>query len=154
MVYECEIKEQPAQPTLSIRTRTPVQEMPQVLGQAYGAIAQYLGALGEQPAGPPFVAYYNMDMEDLDIEVGFTVSTTTAGRGNIEAGELPPGKIATYVHKGPYSELGPAYTTLSEWIEAHGYEAAGVAYEFYLNDPGETPPQELLTQIAFPLRTS
>ena len=154
MAYECEIKEQPAQPTLSIRTRTPLQEMPQILGQAYGAIAQYLCALGEQPAGPPFVAYYNMDMKDLDIEAGFTVSTKTTGSGNIEAGELPSGKMATCVHKGPYSDLEPAYAALSEWIEAHGYEATGVAYEFYLSDPGEVPPQELLTQIAFPLRTS
>ncbi len=40
MSYPCEIKEQPAQPTVSIRTRTSVQALPQVLGQAYGEIAQ------------------------------------------------------------------------------------------------------------------
>ena len=154
MTYNCEIKEQAAQPTLTIRTRTPVAQMPQVLGQAFGAIAQYLAALGEEPAGPPFVAYYNMDMQDLDIEVGFTVSRAVAGRDNIKPGELPAGTTGTCIHKGPYGEVGPAYTALTEWIKAHGHEASGVAYEFYLNDPCETPPQELLTRVVFPLRSS
>ena len=47
MSYECEVKEQAAQPALSIRTRTSVQDISQVLGKAYGAIAKYLGELGE-----------------------------------------------------------------------------------------------------------
>ena len=50
MTCKCEVKEQSAQPTLSIRTRTLVQDIPDVLGKAYGAIAQYLGELQEQPA--------------------------------------------------------------------------------------------------------
>ena len=123
------------------------------MGQAYGAIAQYLGGLGERPAGPPFTAYYNMDMQDLDVEIGFPVSRKVAGEGDILACELPAGKIATCIHVGPYSELTPAYTALSEWTEAQGYEATGVAYEFYLNDPTQTPPEELMTQIVFPLKT-
>ena len=42
MSYTCEIREQAAQPVLSIRTRTPVQELPQAFGRAYGEIALYL----------------------------------------------------------------------------------------------------------------
>jgi hypothetical protein len=57
MDYRCEIKTQAAQPVLTIRTRTPVGAMPEVPGQAYGTIAQYLAGLGEQMAGMPFVAY-------------------------------------------------------------------------------------------------
>ncbi len=154
MAYECEVKEQSPQHTLYIRTRTSVQELPQVLGQAYGEIAQYLERLGEQPAGPPFAAYYNMDMQNLDVEIGFPVSKKIAAKDNVQAGELPAGKVATCIHIGPYSDITPAYTALSEWIKANGYEATGVAYEMYLNDPSQTPPQELMTQIVFPLQTS
>jgi effector-binding domain-containing protein len=32
-----------------------------------------------------------------------------------------------------------------------GYTATGVAYEIYLNEPSDTPPEKLKTQIAFPL---
>ena len=152
MSYKCEVKKQPAQTTLAVCTRTSVQELPQVLGQAYGAIAQYLGELGEQPAGPPFVAYHNEDMQDLDVEIGFPVARELPGRGDIQASEIPGGKVATCLHVGPYAEIEPAYTALSEWMRENGHEATGVAYEMYLNDPQQTPPEELQTQIMFPLK--
>ena len=152
MSYKCEVKEQTTQPTLAIRTRVSVQDLPQTLGEAYGAIAQYLGELGEQPAGPPFAAYHNMDMQNLDVAIGFPVSRKLASRDDIQAGEIPGGKAATCLYVGPYAEIEPAYTALSEWMKDNGYKATGVAYEMYLNDPEETPPQELQTQIAFPLK--
>jgi effector-binding domain-containing protein len=149
----CEIKQQPAQPTLAIRTRTSVQELPQLIGQAYGAIAQYLGELGECPAGPPFAAYYNMDMENLDVEMGFPVARPLAGRGEIQASEIPGGMVATCLYTGPYGDdMAPAYDALTQHVEEHGYETTGVVYEMYLNDPQETPPQALQTQIVFLLK--
>lgn len=39
-----------------------------------------------------------------------------------------------------------------EWIPANGYTPTGVWYEFYLNDPAETPENELLTKIIFLLK--
>jgi effector-binding domain-containing protein len=152
MAYQCEVREQSAQPALSIRTRTSVQNLPGVIGKAYGAIAQYVGGLGEAPSGPPFAAYYNMDMNDLDVEMGFPVGRPLAGHGDIVASQMPGGKVATCLHTGPYSELHPAYQALSEWIQARGYEPTGVTYELYLNDPGHTPPQDLQTLIMFPLK--
>ena len=152
MECSCEMKEQAPQPTLTIRTRTVVQDLPQVMGESYGAIAQFLAGVGEHPAGPPFAAYYNMDTKDLDVEIGFPVSKEIAGKDNIQCGELPRGKIATCVYYGPYVEMVPAYETLASWVEENGYEATGIAYEFYLNDPGEVPPEELMTQIVFPLK--
>ena len=154
MSYQCEAKEQPTQPTLSIRTRTPVQDLPQELGKAYGAIGQYLGELGEQPVGPPFAAYYNLDMQDLDVEIGFPVSRRLPGKDDIEASQIPGGKVATCIYTGPYSEMEPAYDALSQWIEDNGYQATGVAYEMYLDDPAQTPPQESKTQILFPLKAA
>ena len=54
MNFQCEIKEQDAQPVLSIRARTPIDGLPQLLGESYGKIAGYLAELGEEPAGAPF----------------------------------------------------------------------------------------------------
>jgi effector-binding domain-containing protein len=95
-----------------------------------------------------------MDMEELDIEIGLALSKRVADKDTIQAGELPEGKTATCVQVGPCDEIRPAYRALPTWMEANGHVPAGVAYEFYLNDPSETPPEELMTQGAFPLRTS
>ena len=152
MSYPCKVKEQAAQKTLSIRTRAAVQDLPQMFEAGYGQIAQYLGELGEQPVGPPFAAYYNMDMANLDIEFGFPVARILPGRAEIKAGEIPAGQVATCLHIGPYSEMEPAYNALTKWVEDNGYESTGIVYELYLNDPRETPPAQ--TQIIFPLKSA
>ena len=41
---------------LSTRTVVSVENLPTVLGQTYGVIAEHLNKLGEQPADAPFVA--------------------------------------------------------------------------------------------------
>ena len=152
MTYPCQFVEQSAQPVLSVRTRTTVQNLPSLLGKAYGEIAHYLGELGEQPAGPPFTIYYNMDMQDLDIEAGVPVAKRLAGRGEIQTSELPAGTVATCLYTGPYSDMAPAYGALTQWVAERGYEPTGVVYEVYLSDPNETPPQEMKIQIVFLLK--
>jgi len=153
MSYQCELKQQPAQPALSVRTHAAVQDLPTLFGKIYGGIMQYLGELGEQPTGMPFAAYYNMDMQNLDVEIGFPVARKLAGKGEIQASEFPGGKLASVMHVGPYDQVGPAYEALTQWIKDHGYQATGVAYELYYSGP-ETPPQEIRTEIVFPLKSA
>jgi len=95
-----------------------------------------------------------MDMQDLDVEIGFRTSNELPGRGDIQASEIPGGKVATCVRTSPYAEIQPAYDALLRWIIENGYGTTGVAYEIYLNDPSQTPPAELKTQIVLPLKTA
>jgi len=148
----CEMREQPAQPVLVVRATTSARELKSVLGQGFGAVARYLGGLGEAPAGPPFVAYHNDDMEHLDLEIGFPVSRPLPGTDDIQAGEIPGGQQAICTFVGPYTEISAAYDTLSRWLRERRLEPTGVVYEFYLNDPAVTPPEQLQTQIVFPLK--
>ena len=152
MSYKCELVEQPPQPTLSIRSKTNIENLPQELGNAYGAIGQYLGQLGEQPAGAPYAAYFNWDMSNLEVEIGFPVSSTLPDKDEIKSGEIPGGRLARCIYTGPYNEIEPAYNALTAWVKEHGYEATGIVYEFYLNDPGEVSPEDLMTQVVFPLK--
>ncbi len=152
MSYKCDLKEQPAQPVLSIRRRAKVEELPQIMGQVFGAVGQYLGELGQAPAGEPFAAYYNMDMQNLDVEIGFPVSKPLPGKGEIQLGALPGGRWVTCLYKGPYSDMPPAYEAVTRWIQEHGYEPTGVWYEMYLNDPQQVAPQEVKTLIGAPLK--
>ena len=152
MGYKCEVKERETQPSMSIRTRASVQDLPQVLGKSYGAIAQYVGELGAYPAGPPFVVYYNMDMQNLDIEIGFPVSKKLPDKAEIKPSEIPAGKYASCLYTGPYNEIEPAYNALTQYMNDNGYESTGIAIEVYLNDPSQTPPQDLKTEILFLLK--
>lgn len=152
MSHECEIREQLPQPALAIRTRTPVQSLSQVIDEAYRTITKYLAQIDEQPAGPMFVGYYNRDMDDLDVEVGFPVSQKLEGNDRILPTEIPGGMVGICLHTGPYNEAGPAYEELARTVRDLGFESTGVTYESYLNNPMETLPEQLQTQIIFPLK--
>ncbi len=152
-----EIKEMKEQPTLSIRTTTPVEKISQVFGEGYGKIAKFMQEKGIQFAGNPFAIYYNEDMQNLDIEFGFPVANAVEGEGDVKASKLPAGKAAVNLYTGPYSGIEKAYNELMKWMSDNGYKSVCgengnmMCYEFYLNDPATTPPEELKTEIYFPI---
>jgi effector-binding domain-containing protein len=147
MDLKFELIERNIQPTLSIRTTASVEDLPTVLGNAYQKIMNYLSEIGEYPSDAPFVAYYNMDMEHLDIEIGFPVKNQLPTRNYIESSELPSGTYVQCIHIGPYSELKATYNSLMKWMGENQHEWSGVAYEFYLNDPSEVIEEKLETRI-------
>lgn len=114
---------------------------------------RYLGELREQPVEPPFTACENMDMQNLDVEIGFPVSRWLTGKEEIQPRKLLSGKVATCLHIGAYDKIEPAYTALSSWTAEQISETSGVAYKIYLNDPETTCPKELQTQIPFPWKS-
>lgn len=149
MTFVIEMVETQAQPTLVLRAVTPVTELPKLLGKAFMDIVTHIMELGEQPVGPAFVGYFNMDMERLELEIGFPVSKPLPGKGDIEASQIPAGKQVTCMYKGPYMGMPPAYEEIKQWIKDNGYKAIGTVYEYYYNSPEEVPESELLTKIVF-----
>ena len=141
------------EPTLTMRTHTSVDRLPLFLGTAYGSVVSYLAAQGRHPAGPPFVLYHNMDLADLDVEAGFPLRRRVTGTDQLVAGEIAECKAATCTHVGSYETIGESYEMLAKWMEAKGFEGTGEAYEFYLNDPSETPPERLRTRIICPIKS-
>ncbi|PTQ84916.1 effector-binding domain-containing protein [Trichococcus patagoniensis] len=149
MSYIIEMVETQEQPTLVLRTVTYVGELPKILGKAFMDIVTHIMELGEQPVGPAFVGYFNMDMERLELEIGFPVSKELPGKGDIQPGHIPAGKQVACMYKGPYMEMPPAYEEIQKWIKDQGYKPLGPVYEHYYNSPEEVPESELLTKIVF-----
>ena len=93
-----------------------------------------------------------MDMRALDLEIGFPSQKPLPGRDRIRPAEMPCGRVGICHCRGPYREMAAAYEALSRLVKEQGLQPAGISYEMYLNDPNETPPQELQAQILFPLK--
>jgi AraC family transcriptional regulator len=68
--------------------------------------------------------------------------------------ETRGGEYAILRHKGPYADMRSAYLWLfGTWLPQSGREAADApVIEEYLNNPRDTPPSELLTELLLPLR--
>lgn len=152
MNYICQVTEESKIDVLCIHTQSSVENLPIVLDQCYGELMTYMQVHGVGMMGAPYVAYYNMDMNALDIEVGVAVSMLTEGNDRIQSDTLPAGKYIATLHVGPYKKIEPAYRALMTYMEEHNLEANGVAYEFYLNDPQDTLEDELQTKVLFKLK--
>lgn len=137
--------------TLAIRARSPVEGLPGLLGESFGRIGALLAQRGILPSGMPYVAYYNQDLQDLDLEIGFPVAGPHPGEGGIQEGALPGGLKVLCLFLGPYQEIGSVYGEMAAWIAARGLVPAGTAYESYYNSPEEVPPDQLLTAVLMPV---
>jgi effector-binding domain-containing protein len=90
-------------------------------------------------------------MQNLDIELGFPVSRELPANGEIKPSHLPAGPAARTTFTGPYEKMAPAYEGLGKFVTDNGREATGVSIEYYLTGP-ETPPEQQITRIVFPLK--
>jgi effector-binding domain-containing protein len=142
---------QKEQDTIVIRTRTDVNSLMRVIGEAYARIFAYLAELKEDPADMPFVTYHNMDMNDLDVEIGVPVSRQLPSRADMTAGKIPKGKMVMCIFRGPYSGTEGTYNEVREWMTKNGCRPSGIVRESYYNDPVNFSEEELLTRLEFPI---
>jgi effector-binding domain-containing protein len=147
-----ELREVHERSTLSIRTTTSAENLPQVIGKSLWQVVDYLSTEGVQPAGPPFALYHNMDMSNLDVEMGFPVNEKVPGTEEVKPSSIPAGKVAVDMHLGPYETMEVTYNKMLAALQEQGLEMDTFMYEFYLNDPDEVSPEEIQTEIFMPIK--
>jgi DNA-binding transcriptional MerR regulator len=72
---------------------------------------------------------------------------------NTEPATIEGGPVAWCLHCGAYDTLGLAYHTVFATMQARGHTQSGAMREIYLNDPADTPVEQLLTEVIVPITT-
>ena len=140
-----------AQPTLFVTRRTARHELAQAIGEGVGKVYTYAQQTGIALAGHPFTRYFSAGPGLLTIAVGFRVSATAIGEGDIEAGPLPAGSAIVAVHGGPYDQLGETYAAAERWMDENRLRPADAPWEWYVTDPAEHPdPTDWRTEVFWP----
>ena len=130
------------------------------MGEAFGKLYAWIGQKGLTPSGPPVGVYYNAPGQVSDDQLSWELRSPIAGElppeGPDERGlgirKLAAVQVAATIHKGPYDDVGDTYGALMGWVAENGYEVAGPPEEVYLSNPDVTPPEELVTEVRFPVR--
>ncbi len=83
-----------------------------------------------------------------------TLDAPLPPEGEVGMQTIPGGRYAVVLHEGPYQGLGDTYAHLfGRWLAEHHLEPGDPpSLEFYLNDPHDTPAEELLTEVWAPIR--
>lgn len=124
----------------------------------WGRLYNYIGELQIPFNKVEHIAIYPDDPkvtapDKLRSELSLAVPQAVAPKGEIGVKELPGGKHAVFRYKGPYTNMGAVYDTVyGYWIPEKGYNLRDAhVYECYLNNPADTAPEELLTEICVPI---
>ena len=130
------------------------------IGETFGRLFGWVGQKGYAPVGPPLGIYFNSPDQvptdellwELQCPLGGDIPPAEPDASGAVSNDMSMFAFVSTVHKGPFDEVGKTYGMLWEWVNANGYEIVGPSEEVYFSDPSTTPPEELMTEIRFPVR--
>jgi|GEM_PF-171830 len=151
-----EVKEMPEFFFLGIQCQSTVEKeaISQKLTESYGKIAQYIGANQLEFSGAPITIAQKWEPENNNYEFIAGIPITSeieVDQDGIKSMKREAGLMATMMHIGSYDGMESTYNALMAYIEGNGYQIIGSPMEQYISDPGETPEEELMTLVAFPV---
>ncbi len=128
------------------------------IGSKFQQLAAIISARNLWPQTRGMAAiYYDdpslVDAADLKSHAGVLVEDGLEIPENLEEVQLAAGRMAVMHFKGPYPGLTAAYDYLySKWLPDSCEELRDApSFEVYLNDPTQTKPDDLLTDIYVPI---
>jgi AraC family transcriptional regulator len=130
-----------------------------LIGKAFDKLYATLGSRNLITGGMRSIAIFHDDPTvvaeaALRSQAGIAIDGAFPVEAPLERAEIPQGPCAVLKHKGPYSDMKAAYDWFfGDWLPQSGREPADApVFEEYLNNPRDTPPPELRTDIYLPLR--
>lgn len=156
MAAEVTVKTTEPMTVAFISVKGPYSQISEAFGKLYG----WIGEKGYTPAGPPMGIFFNSPEQVPAEELLWEICSPIAGdvdpsdpdEGGLGVKMLEAKEVAAIMHKGPFNEVGMIYGELAVWMMENEYEIAGPSEEVYLSDPANTPAEDLLTEVRFPVR--
>lgn len=129
------------------------------IGHAFERIAMICSTRGLWPQVEGMLGIYYDDpdavaAEELRSAAAVIIKPDMPVEDPLVESAVRGGRSAVLTFKGPYAGLREAYLYLyGDWLAGSGAEPRDEApYEVYLNDPSDTAPEDLLTEICLPLK--
>jgi len=120
------------------------------LAAAYREISSFMKENAIERAAQPLAITRILPNGGFTVEAAIPVILPDViPNGRVLTGQSPAGRALRVIHRGPYDRMAPTYAKLAAWMAAHGLSEGHVSWEQYVSDPGETPPEALITHIYF-----
>lgn len=125
------------------------------LTAAYRQIGEFLTANKIAMAGAPLTITNSYDKQtgwrfDAAIPVA---ANDTPPTGEVKAGASYAGKAVLFTHVGGYDKITDTIMKAYAWLAVHGFKPKDRMIEEYVNDPGNTPVEQLKTLIKIPVES-
>jgi len=134
-----------------IRYRGPYDMIPELIEE----VISWVMKKDLNMTGMIYGAYFNrpedVPPEELFYEIGASFEGNAKDEGNVQVKIIPEHTVVLTMHKGPLDQIGPVIEGLANYAVENGYDIIGPVTEIYLNNPKEVKPEELLTEVRFPV---
>jgi len=123
-------------------------QVPEVLGRAFGEVYEHVYTQGAKAVGP-CCAIWHQGANVLENEVAeamVPIDHVIPETANVKVYEVPAMQVAMVVHEGSLSNLPLMHKALLKWMETNQYEAAGSYREVY--HKSEDNP---VTEVQYPV---
>lgn len=130
------------------------------IGSAFERLWEWVQA-HDVPASRMIGLYYdNPDFIPTDelrsaacVEIPHSYDVVNRSGTPIEVGMISGGDYATTRYMGPYEKMGAVWSEFTQHVEGTLKRALSdePAMEVYVNDPSDTPPDRLITDLYLPL---
>lgn len=163
---DLEFTELQVAPVLAVRTPGQCAADPasisEAMGEAFGTLGGFIARHKLAINGAPRAIYHAYAANGVSFEVVLPVAggpSTPADEPPIRVDTLPGTRAYRFTHHGPYPNLMQTYGRITAFLKEKGFLQADAdlmrympIWEEYANDPGNTPPAELLTYIYLPVK--
>src|SRR5690606_36616918 len=162
-ITEPKLENREALPYAGIRSQVSMQDLPNIIPQHIGEVAEWLGQQGIDPAGPPIIRYYVCPTvadgaARVDVAVVWPVAKCVTGTDRIGPDALPAGRYASLIDTGVENGV-PANGALIQWArdihiawnsrDVEAGEAFAGRLEHLLDGPDDDPnPSNWKTEVA------
>ncbi|MBO0452652.1 GyrI-like domain-containing protein [Candidatus Enterococcus murrayae] len=121
------------------------------MGETINDILQLIEENKALPSSGPIVCFHNIDLEKLDVEIGFATPRSIEAKDEIRSLTHPIRTVALTIDRGPYEKQDPTLEELMQWVPDHDYQAIGGIYYHYLNGE-EQSENDYLTEMYLPIK--
>ena len=125
--------------TAVVRTKVPFAKIPDAQRSARRAVDAALPSLQAGSVGRPCTRFRTPADSMLDMEIGTVVARPFRAKGEVVPSDLPAGRAAHFLLKGPFDGMPGAWQTLFDWCKAEKLELAGINWEIYMPWEGVDP---------------
>lgn len=128
------------------------------ISEAFDRLNAIVGPAGLLGPDSAMIAIYHDDPkttpeQNLQSDAAITIPSTAPLPAGLTELVISGGRYARATHRGPYEGLGDAWERFKgEWLAHSGHRVGdGASYEVYRNNPTNTKPDQLLTDLYLPL---
>jgi effector-binding domain-containing protein len=122
--------------------------------EAFRTLHEFIDRRGLKPDGDALMIYSDASDTGFEYKAAIPIlgSFDNPPKGDIAVGTSPAGKAYKFVHRGAYSEMENLYEAITHFFYEKDLQPGDVFIERYITDPRNTPEDELVIEVIFPVQ--